>query len=304
MNHRFSSDVSSSSPSNSVRFHFLFKASHLALVALAICHLPVFAVEKKAFTYEGYDPSEIAADPVDATNWRASARFWPYSVALLESDKSGSETVTPSGLEGVVVYLTSSGQLRLDLGRDGVRTVPLEATDFLVRANEIRRGERTKLAPNFILAYGNRLLDLSSNRIRALRIDDLAESRIFIALLANPHDPRLSEWSEALLELTGAYGGVVAIFYPLPDPAVESTGGLKRLHDSAWPGYVMMQQYVLPYRLSLWDGDLAEPLLMVMSPEKFLFFAKENPAAEDWSYLQDNLGGWMEPAIDAQAGAE
>ena len=258
------------------------------LVGLVLCAPAMGAEPFAAFTYEGYDPSERESAVVDSSNWNASERFWPYRVSLTPPASASGEAGAMR-LEGVVVHLDSTGRIRVDLGRDGVRTVPLESTDFLARANEVRLGSRTKLAPNFILAYGNRLLDVSNDPIRALRIDSLAGSRFFICLLAHPHDSRLPEWTEATRQLTEAVDGVVAIFFPLPDPVIETTGGLNRLHEADWPGFVMMAQYALPYRLSLWDGDPTQPLLMAFSPERHLLFAQENPDASDWARLVERL---------------
>ena len=60
---------------------------------------------------------------------------------------------------GVLIRVEASGLARIDFGRDGLYEVPVGATDLVERANRIRTGELRKMAPNFVLAIGPRLVD-------------------------------------------------------------------------------------------------------------------------------------------------
>ena len=59
-----------------------------------------------------------------------------------------------AGNVGVLIRVEAPGVARVDFGRDGLHEVPVVKTDLVERANQIRRGEAEKLAPNFLLAIG------------------------------------------------------------------------------------------------------------------------------------------------------
>jgi hypothetical protein len=106
--------------------------------------------------------SADAVDPAPAPLTRADlARldaFWPYHVRLVEPwQPPGAEEPLRADVTGVLVRVEPTGVARIDLGRHGVREVPIDRTDLLEQANRIRRGQADHEIPNLIAAIGPRL---------------------------------------------------------------------------------------------------------------------------------------------------
>ena len=91
-----------------------------------------------------------------------------------------------AGNVGVLIRVEASGVARIDFGRDGLHEVPVAKTDLVERANRIRTGEAEKLAPNFLLAIGPRLVDSAADALRPLPYAAVAEQRGFLCVFADP----------------------------------------------------------------------------------------------------------------------
>jgi len=171
--------------------------------------------------------------PVTEQNLLSSERFWPYRVGLTRPwpRVGGSKALTP-GLRGVLIRVEASGSARIDFGRDGRYEVPVGATDLVERANQIRRGELPKPAPNFVLAIGPRLVDSASPALRPFGFRAAGEPRGFLAVFADPAAKDFVDLAKALAPLRER-DGVLTILFPQgehPDAQVR-----EQLRALGWP---------------------------------------------------------------------
>src|SRR4029450_1814282 len=102
-------------------------------------------------------------------------RYWPAIVALTQEWLPAGETKPlKAQYRGTLVRVEADGRVRIDFGRHGKHDIPMDHTDLVQRANEVRAGTRTKLAQNFVLRVGNTLVDSSSQPMRPTTIAEIA----------------------------------------------------------------------------------------------------------------------------------
>src|SRR5262245_34436920 len=108
-----------------------------------------------------------ASAVITQANVYENEHYWPAIVALTQ------EWLPPGGTQrlkvqyrGTLVRVEEDGRARIDFGRNGKHDIPIDHTDLVQRANEVRTGKRTKIAQNFVLRVGNSLLDSSSQQLR------------------------------------------------------------------------------------------------------------------------------------------
>ncbi len=156
--------------------------------------------------------------------------FWPYQTALAKQWQS-----LARGSLGVLIRVANARDARIDFGRDGLHDVPISATDLVERANAIRLGQAEKLAPNFLLAIGPRLLDSRSPVVRAFEFKEAASHRAFLCVFADP-------WRKEFLEISAALGrlrdrpDVLTILFPQ-----------SHRPDSQVSGQLRAMQWTLPF---------------------------------------------------------
>jgi hypothetical protein len=92
--------------------------------------------------------------------------YWPTRVWLeapLLGD--GDAVVVPPRRMGVVIFLEPNGDVRIDFGRYGAHTVPIEQTNFVAESARVRAGEATKTFPNLLGMLMNRVVDAGSDSL-------------------------------------------------------------------------------------------------------------------------------------------
>lgn len=210
------------------------------------------------------------ANPVTRQNLLASERFWPYRVSLVRSWKpAGREQPLVPGSTGVLIRVESSGRARIDFGRDGLCTVPAEATDLIERANDVRLGKLEKQAANFVLAIGPRLLDSSSDEPRSVPIAESAHRPGFLAVFAAAE--RLPELAPVLAPLEGR-GGVMTIVFAQGDhPDLRLRDDLRRL---GWKVPFVPDHLADAYTDSLLPDGMRPPAVVLQTPEGRVLFAR------------------------------
>ena len=192
-------------------------------------------------------------------------RFWPYRVALTSAWRSeAAATTLREGTVGVLIRAQQGGLARVDFGRHGLYELPVARTDLVERANQVRRGERRKMAPNFVLALGPRLLEPGPSHPRSVRMSQVFEERWFLTVFSGPREERLRELAEGLRSLASV-PGLMTILLPqgeLPDPEMA-----RRLREVDWPISFVMDHLSESYMRTLLREDFELPSVMLQTAE-------------------------------------
>lgn len=197
-------------------------------------------------------------------------RFWPYHVGLPGPwQPPGAAALLPAGTSGVLIRVEEAGFARIDFGRDGLHRVPVAATDLVERANRVRRGELDKMAPNYALAIGSKLVDAAADPPRAFPFRDALVQRAFLSVFADPRGEGF-EALAAALEPLRSRAGLLTVLFPhgeRPGPEVW-----ERLRAIGWPVPFVQDQLAGAYTRSLLPDGAAPPALLLQSPEGRVLF--------------------------------
>jgi hypothetical protein len=268
------------------------KRLFLVCVLLAAIPLHALGAEPSGGNVTGGLPEHHAEDPsaaaVTEQNLLTSERFWPYQVAATEAlpAVAGRQPV-PAGNVGVLIRVEASGAARIDFGRDGLHEVPIAKTDLVERANRIRTGELAKLAPNFLLAIGPRLVDSAGDALRPLPYASVAEQRGFLCVFADPGAKKFAALAAALAPLQQRHG-VATILLPQgehPDARVR-----EQLRSLGWTIPFVYDHLAEAYTRSLLDADVALPAVVLQTREGRVLFQSEWKAG---------VASTLEAALDA-----
>jgi hypothetical protein len=202
-------------------------------------------------------PEHHAANPrapvVTESTLLANEGFWPYQVTRLDD-----------GSVGVLIRVEDGGLARIDFGRDGKQNVPVAQTDLVARANQVRLGELDKLAPNFVLALGPRLVDSASATLRPYPFPIVSEKPGFVCVFADPAAANFAEIAAALAPLYESHG-VTTILFPQgehPDPALR-----EKLRALKWTVPFVYDHLSESYTRSLLDDGTKTPALVLLTSE-------------------------------------
>jgi hypothetical protein len=223
-----------------------------------------------------HDVADANAAPVTGRNLLASERFWPYQVALTRpwQPAGRAEPLVP-GIAGVLIRVENGGNARIDFGRDGLFEVPIEATDLLANANRIRRGELDKLAANFVLDIGPRLVDSGSETLRPFGVRAAGERSGFLCVFADPSAAGFADLAAALAPLRDRERVLTILFAQgsHPDAALR-----ERLRSLDWPIPFMLDHMSEPYTRSLLPEGTPLPAVLLLTREgRVLFQSRFEP---------------------------
>lgn len=247
----------------------------LFVCALALAMFPgASRAEPTDGNVTGGLPEHHAEDPsaavVTEQNLLASERFWPYQIAATEVlPPVADRQPVQAGNVGVLIRVEASGAARVDFGRDGLHEVPVARTDLVERANRIRTGEAEKLAPNFLLAIGPRLVDSAADSLRPLPYAAVAEQRGFLSVFADPGSKTFAALAAALAPLEKRHG-VATILLPQgehPDARVR-----ERLRSLGWTVPFVYDHLAEAYTRSLLEAEAALPAVMLQTREGRVLF--------------------------------
>ena len=264
----------------------------VSLASLSVGGLPISAEEGAApRELPVYEVAEPQAAPITAANLLANDRFWPYQVALVEPWRPDSrEGPLPADIAGVLIRVEASGAARIDFGRDGLHTVPLEATDLLARANAVRLGETEKTAPNLVLDIAPRLLDAGGEMLRPFGVRSTLEYPRFLCVFADPAAADFEGLATALAPLHDRRD-VLTVLFPLgshPDAALR-----ERLRALAWPVPFLQDHLAEPYAAALLADGMDAPALMLLTNEGRVLLV--SPFTEPFvATLNERLAGLAE----------
>lgn len=213
-----------------------------------------------------YHAADSDAAPVSPATILENERFWPYQVGLVRPWKpEGREQPLPVEVSGVLVRIDSPEVARIDFGRDGIYDVPVEATDLIERANRVRRGEIEKVAPNYVLTVGSRLIDAAADPPAPVPFRKVSEQRGFVSVFADPGDPGFGELVAELAPLR-EHPGVLMIVFPQGEQPRDAEVW-KQLRDAEFPVAFVRDFLAGPYTNVLLPDDLRPPAVLVQTLE-------------------------------------
>lgn len=233
------------------------------LIALSLS-LPLLACAGSGGTDATLPATSREADaPVTAGSLLLRDELWPFRVELLRPvvPVDGSGALAP--MPGVLVRVEPGGVARVDFGRFGRHEVPVDATDLVERANRVRVGEETKLAPNLVLTIGNKLLDSARDEVHPFPLARDVRLRALLCVFADPASPDFPGVADALRPLAGREG-VQSVLFPL--------GGLRdgrvrqRLRALDWPIPFVFDRFSRLYTRSIAGEEVALPHAMLLTP--------------------------------------
>lgn len=210
-----------------------------------------------------FDASDPGAPPVTEETLLASERYWPYQTELVAAWPSGGTSIPP-GTSGVLIRVEPARVARIDFGRDGLHEIPIDRTDLVARANRVREGTLEKLAANFALAIGPRLLDARAEPLAPLGFDEVAAARRFLCVFGDPSTKELRALAKQLAPLRERDGLLTILF---PDGARSDAAVAATLRELAWPVPFLFQHLAEPYARTLLDADVPRPALLLQTSE-------------------------------------
>lgn len=223
-----------------------------------------------------HDAADLNAEPITEQNLLASERFWPYHVALTRPWRPAgrAEPLVP-GIAGVLIRVENAGNARIDFGRDGLYEVPIEATDLLESANRIRRGELDKLASNFLLDIGPRLVDSASDSLRPFGLRPAGERSGFLCVFADPSVAGFADLAAALAPLRDRQRLLTILFAQGDHPDARLREQLRSL---GWAIPFVLDHVTESYTHSLLpEGTPLPALLLVTREGRVLFQSRWKP---------------------------
>jgi len=217
-----------------------------------------------------HQAADAQAQAVTGKNLLANERFWPYHVELTKPwQGAGRSQPLPAGSMGVLIRVEASGLARIDFGRDGLDEVPIEATDLVEDANRIREGKLRKLAPNFVIAIGSRLVDSAGPTLRPYPAAAAATQQGFLAVFADPGADDFAALAEALAPLSKREG-VLTILFPQgehPDDKIR-----EKLSSLGWTVPFVYDFLADTYTRSLVDAKVRLPAIVLQTKEGRVLF--------------------------------
>jgi hypothetical protein len=221
-------------------------------------------------------PEYHAGDPdaaiVTEASLVANERFWPYHVGLLRAwQPEGREAPLPLGTRGVLIRIDDAGQARIDFGRDGLFEVPVAATDVVELANRVRRGELEKMAPNYVLAIGPRLVDAAADPPRGFPFRDVGEHGAFLSVFADPQGEDFEGLAAALAPLRQR-AGLMTLFFP--QGGRQDAVVYERVRAADWPIPFVHDHLTQPYTTTLLPDGIEPPAILLQTPEGRVLFQR------------------------------
>jgi hypothetical protein len=260
----------------------------------------IFAASAAAeFSYVAADPG---APPVTRENLMTSERFWPYQVELRAAGEAeGGGPPLSAGSQGVLVRVDASGRARIDFGRDGVLEVPIESTDVVERANQVRLGELWKPAPNLVHAIARRLVDPKSDVLQSIDFLAAYQPPGFLVVFADPIGADFAELAAALAPLRDRHG-VMTLLCPQGAQRVAART-IERLRALDWSVPFVRDDYAPGYTASLLPDGGAPPAIALLTREGRVVFsspwrpglAADLTSALDGEFARDVAAGEAGP---------
>ncbi len=207
-----------------------------------------------------------------AENLLESEEFWPYHVELERSwTPPGGTRPIKAGSPNVLIRVLEGGLARVHFNRDGIHTVPVAKTDLVEQANAIRLGRDEKIAPNFVVAIGTKVLDPADARIRPgpLGMERVAEHAGFLCVFADPGAEGFEALVKSLAPMKDRHG-VMTLFFPQGEHANRDVS--ERLRGLGWAVGYLPDHLSEAYTAAQIGSDAPVPTVLLQTAEGRLIF--------------------------------
>lgn len=162
---------------------------------------------------EAVSPGEIG---LTAENIREHENLWPNNVALIAgwTPEAGGDPLK-AGYRGALIRVEENGRVRVAFGRHGNHVVPIERTDLVERANQIRRGELHKVAPCFLAHFGTQFIEIVGEDVSPVQTPRIAHAQRFLLVLADPRSPGFEQEAKTLASLREGIPDLQILYFPI-----------------------------------------------------------------------------------------
>ena len=267
------------------------------------------SVESAASAQLPLQPAATAWDVVitDA-NVYEHERHWPNIVALTKEwrppGEPNAENVLQAGIRGALIRVDllpvdrgdsrseagaapeTRAHARIDFGRHGPHEVPIDHTDLVERASEVRRGLRHKTAPNFVLQVGTRLVDSSHEALRPVSSNALAEASMFLCVFANPEEADFEPLVRELADLE-EIEGLRTIFFPQALDRSQLAFVKEKLQALSWTVPFAYPHLSEGYTRSLIGAGAETPFALLVTPNGRVLYRSKLGDARALDGLRD-----------------
>ncbi len=210
-----------------------------------------------------WSPSATARGVLlDAATIAELDRYWPYRVALRRA-QTGPRGEIRAGSVGVLIRVEAQ-QARIDFGRDGLTTVAVDETDLVERARRVRDGRDIKMAPNFALAIGTKLVDSSEPVLRPLGLEAARRADVFLCVFADARGPAFARYAREFRRIHDR-PRVATLLFPQGDAGDPEIRTRLRALDAALP--FVFSHLSAPYTRSLVGRDPPPLRFLLQSAE-------------------------------------
>lgn len=250
-------------------------AAWLTLGFLTLSGAPAGAQQIDQNPLAEYQAADPSGPPVTQENLLENERLWPYRVHVTKSQRHGIQ----AGERGVLVRVETDGRARIAFPEE-VLEVPVADTDLVDAANQVRTGQLSKDAPNFVVAIGPRMIDTRSDPPEAFPYRDVLGYGAFLTVFVDPRDKQFEQIAAALAPRADS-NRVLTILVPRggqPDATVR-----ERLLASKWKVPFVRDFLAETYVPSLLGKDVKAPTVMLQTAEGRVIYSaawKGNTAAE------------------------
>ena len=221
------------------------------------------------------DPARTSAATISVENVFDNESSWPNIASLVESwTPAGESPPLKKGYRGAVIRLLPGGLVRIDFGRHGKHEIPIAATDFVARANEVEAGTRFKTAPNFLAHFGTQFVHPTSPEPMAFPTPELAKSDRFLCIFADPSPESFAELAERLAALDDV-PKLQGLMFPLAVERDQIQAVKDRLEAVGWRVPYAYPQAAEKHAESLLGAVPTRPMALLITGEGRLLLQTE-----------------------------
>ncbi len=221
------------------------------------------------------DAAQASGGRINAENVYENEAAWPNIASLVEPwTPDGAASPLKQGYRGGVIRLLPSGLVRIDFGRHGKHEIPIAATDFVARANEVEAGTRFKTAPNFLAHFGTQFVHPTSPEPMAFPTPELAKSDRFLCIFADPGPESFAVLAERLAALADV-PKLQGLMFPLAVERDQIQAVKDRLEAVGWRVPYAYPQAAEKHAESLLGAVPTRPTALLITGEGRLLLQTE-----------------------------
>ncbi len=239
--------------------------------------------------------SAVASESAPDFDLANDSHLWPERVGLREPLSLPDGKLISNRFPGMLIRVEGSDVL-IDFGRDGRRRLPVEATDIIERATDIKANGRKDFWPNFWQEIGPRLVFGREGVWSGVPPEEFLEAYLVAVIYTDVAAFDQEGAPAAIVQFCRAAmaDGVYPIFFPL------NTDLLERL-DETWMGIAMPTPHFLaPMLGSLWHSPSRPFEVVVVDPFGKLELRSAMPADGTVAAVLEDLLPPLKAAVEGK----